>query len=300
MASCCRGWPPAHSIALHEQRSAATRMESDTQPSRHLRPYFQGTHPLAFAHRGGSLLWPENTMRAFRGAVDMGYEYLEADVRATGDGVIVTIHDDTLERTTDGSGPVSAHTLAELKRFDAGYRFSPDGGKTYPFRGQGVTVPTLAEVVEAFPDVRLNVEIKQVEPPVVDAVVAFIEERRLHDRILVASFHDEVIASFRERAGGTVATAAAMAEARRFWLASRAGLAGLVRAPYDALQVSSRHGRLTVVDRRFVRAAARRGLQVHVWTVDEPEEMRRLLALGVDGLMSDRPDLLLQVLGRSA
>ncbi len=265
-----------------------------------IRPYFQGTQPLAFAHRGGSLLWPENTMPAFRSAVEMGYEYLETDVHATRDGVIVTIHDGTLERTTDGSGPVLAHTLAELKRFDAGYRFSPDGGETYPFRGQGVTVPTLAEVVEAFPAVRLNVEIKQREPPLVDAVIAFIDEHRLHDRILVASFSDEPIAAFRERAGGRVATSAALGEARRFWLASRVGLAGLVRAPYDALQVSPGYGRVTVVDRRFVRAAHRRGLQVHVWTVDEPEEMRRLLALGVDGLMSDRPDVLLQVLGRSA
>src|SRR3989304_9790502 len=126
-------------------------MKPETRPSRHLRSYFQGTHPLAFAHRGGSRLWPENTMPAFRRALEMGDEYTERDIRPSRDGVIVTIHDDALDRTTDGSGLVSAHTLAELKRFDAGYRFSPDGGKTYPFRGQGATVPTLAEVVEAVP-----------------------------------------------------------------------------------------------------------------------------------------------------
>lgn len=275
-------------------------MELEKRPSRPLRPFLQGTHPLAFAHRGGSLVWPENTMLAFRGAVDMGYEYIETDVHTTRDGVIVTIHDDVLERTTDGSGPVSARTLAELKRFDAGYRFSPDGGNTYPYRGQGVSIPTLAEVVEAFPDLRLTVEIKQTEPPLVDALIDFIDERRLHDRVLVASFHDGVMAAFRERSGGTVATSAAQREARRFWLASRLGLTRLVRSPYDAIDVPVRYGRLTLVDGRFLRAAHRRGLQVHVWTIDEPDEMRRLLALGVDGLMSDRPDLLFQALGRGA
>jgi len=238
-------------------------------------------------------------MTAFEGAVDLGYRYLETDVHATRDGVLVTIHDGTLERTTDGSGPVSALTLEELKRLDAGYHFSPDGGRTFPFRGKGVTVPTLAEVAEAFPDVRLNVEVKQSGAPLVDAVgaaVALIEERALHDRILVASFDDRVIREFRRRMGDSVATSSATWEAVRFWLASRVGLTRWLRRPYDALQVPPRQGRLTVVDRRFVRAAHRRGLQVHVWTVDEPEEMHRLLDLGVDGLMSDRPDLLLEVL----
>jgi len=261
------------------------------------RPFLQGPRPLAFAHRGGSLLWPENTMLAFRGAVEMGYRYLETDLHATRDGALVLIHDDTLERTTDGSGPVWEHTLAELKRFDAGYHFSPDGGRTYPCRGQGVTVPTLEGVLEAFPEVRLNVEIKQESPPAVQAVVDFIEKRGLQDRLLVASFRDRVVWEFRRRSGGHVATSAARGEARLFWLASRLRLERFLRVPYDALQVPARYGSRTVVDRRFVEAAHRRGLQVHVWTVDEPEEMRWLLGLGVDGLMSDRPDLLLEVVG---
>jgi glycerophosphoryl diester phosphodiesterase len=261
------------------------------------RLFLQGPRPLAFAHRGGSLLWPENTMVAFRGAVEMGYRYLETDLHATRDGALVLIHDDTLERTTDGSGLVWAHTLAELKRFDAGYHFSPDGGRTYPYRGQGVTVPTLEEVLEAFAEVRLNVEIKQEQPPAVAAVVDFIERRGLQDRLLVASFRDRMVQEFRRRSGGHVATAAARGEARLFWLASRLRLERFLRVPYDALQVPARYGSRTVVDRRFLEAAHRRGLQVHVWTVDEPEEMRWLLGLGVDGLMSDRPDLLLEVMG---
>jgi glycerophosphoryl diester phosphodiesterase len=229
------------------------------------RPFLQGPRPIAFAHRGGSLLWPENTMVAFRGAVEMGYRYLETDLHATRDGVLVLIHDDTLERVSDGSGPVWERTLAELKRFDAAYHFSPDGGRTHPYRGQGVTVPTLEEVLEAFPDALLNVDMKQKEPPVVGALVDFIEKRGLQERFLVTSFVDRRLQEFRRRSGGGVATAAAQREALRFWLASRLRLERL--------------------------------LHVHVWTVDEPAEMRRLLALGVDGLMSDRPDLLREVVG---
>ena len=276
-------------------------MKSPT--TRSLPQYLQSPRPLAFAHRGGSKLWPENTMVAFQGAVDLGCPYVETDLHATRDGVLVTIHDETLDRTTDGSGPVSALTLEELKRFDAGYRFSPDGGGAFPFRGKGATVPTLAEVAETFPDVRLNVEVKRSGAPLIDAVgalVALIEERALHDRILVASFDDRVIREFRRRMGDRVATSSATWEAVRFWLASRVGLTRWLRCPYDALQVPPRQGRLTVADRRFVRAAHRRGLQVHVWTVDEPGEMHRLLDLEVDGLMSDRPDILQEVLASRA
>ena len=260
------------------------------------RPFLEGDRPLAFAHRGGSKLWPENTMPAFQGAVQLGCRYLETDLHTTRDGVLVTIHDETLDRISDGSGPVHALTLAELKRFDAGYRFSPDGGQSFPFRGKGITVPTLAEVMQALPDTRLNLEIKQKKPSLVEALVTFIEDQGAHDRILVGSFHDRILQEFRRRTVGRVATSAASREARLFWLASRLGLTRFLRPPYDALQVPPSQGPFPVVDRRFVQAAHRFGIQVHVWTVDESEEMRRLLDLGVDGLMSDRPDLLLDVL----
>jgi glycerophosphoryl diester phosphodiesterase len=235
-------------------------------------------------------------MVAFQGAVRLGCRYLETDLRTTRDGVMVTIHDETLDRISDGSGPVHALTLTELKRLDAGYRFSPDRSQSFPFRGKGVTVPTLAEVTQAFPDICLNLDIKQNRPSLVEALVAFIEEHNAHDRVLVGSFHDRALREFRHQTGGRVATSAASWEARLFWLASRLGLARFLRPAYDALQVPPRQGPLPVVEGRFVQAAHRLGIQVHVWTVDESEEMRRLLNLDVDGLMSDRPDLLLDVL----
>jgi len=266
----------------------------DSTPS--TRAFLQGPLPIAFAHRGGAKLWPENTMLSFEKAAGLGYRYLETDVHLTKDGVLVTVHDTTVDRTTDGSGLVRALPLAELKRLDAGYRFSPDGGRTYPFRGRDVTIPTLAEVVEAFPHVFLNIDLKQHDAALIEAMASFVEERGLHDRLLIASFEDGIIQAFRRRTEGRVATAAAAWETRRFWLASRLGLTKLIRPAYDALQVPPRMGRLTVVDRRLLASAHRRGLQVHVWDVDEPAEMRRLLALGVDGIMSDRPDLLLEAL----
>jgi glycerophosphoryl diester phosphodiesterase len=265
-------------------------------PTPSSRPFLQGPLPIAFAHRGGSLLWPENTMRSFEGAVALGCRYLETDVHLTKDGVLVTIHDATVDRATDGSGLVRAMPLAELKRLDAGYRFSPDGGRTHPFRGQGASIPTLAEVVEALPQVLLNIDLKRHDVAMVEAMATFIEEHGLHDRLLIASFADGIIKAFRRRTEGRVATAAAGWETRLFWLASRLGLSRLMRPAYDALQVPPRTGRLSVADRRLLAAAHRRGVQVHVWTVDAPAEMRRLRDLGVDGIMSDRPDLLLQVL----
>ena len=244
-------------------------------------------------------------MRSFDGAVGLGCRYLETDVHLTKDGVLVTIHDATVDRTTDGSGLVRALSLAELRRLDAGYRFSLDGGLTYPHRGQGVTIPTLAEVIEALPDVSLNIDLKRHDAAMIEAMATFIEERGLQHRLLIASFADGVIKAFRERTQNRVATAAAGWETRRFWLASRLGAAGvslvrLIRPTYDALQVPPRTGRLTVVDRRLLAAAHSRGVQVHVWTVDEGAEMRRLVALGVDGIMSDRPDLLMAVLAKAA
>jgi len=235
-------------------------------------------------------------MVAFQEAVWMGCLYLETDLRTTRDGVMVTIHDETVDRISDGSGPVHALTLAELKRLDAAHHFSPDGGQTFPFRGKGATVPTLAEVMQAFPDICLNLDMKQKEPPLVETLATFIEERGAHDRILVGCFHNRMLKEFRQRTGGRVATSAASWEARLFWLANRLGLTRFLRPAYDALQVPARQRPVSVVDRRFVQAAHRLGIEVHVWTVDESEEMQRLLNLGVDGLMSDRPDLLLAVL----
>lgn len=264
-----------------------------TAPAKKRRPFLDSPHPLGFAHRGGAALWPENTLAAFRGAVDLGCRYLETDLYATRDGVLVVHHDERVDRTTNGHGLVRDHDLAELRALDAGYRFSRDG--KHPFRGQGLTIPTLREVVELCPDARLNVEIKQHEPDIVSTLWDFIQEHDLCDRILVAAEHDPLVRAFRRVSMGRVATSAGRREIMRFWVASRLRLCAFMHPEYDALQVPAEHGLLTVVDAGFVRAAHRVGVQVHVWTINDPGEMRRLLDLGVDGLISDYPDRLVEL-----
>lgn len=267
-----------------------------SRPRRPPRACLQGPLPLAFAHRGGSRLWPENTLFAFQQAAALGYDHFETDIHLTRDGVLVTCHDARLERTTDGTGLIRDHTLGELKRLDAGYYFTTDGGASFPYRGRGVTIPTLAEVLEALPDARFTIEIKPDDPAVVTELLRLVERLDLRDRIIVGSFQPRMLRDLRQRSGGAVATSAGPQEVQRFWLAARVRCERVLSPAYDALQVPEIRGRLRVVSPRFVAAAHALGLQVHVWTVDDAADMRRLLGWGVDGIMSDRPDILREVI----
>jgi glycerophosphoryl diester phosphodiesterase len=265
-------------------------------------PYFSQDapgRPLVIAHRGGAGLWPENTLHAFERAAAMGVDVIETDVRATADGELVVIHDATLERTTDGAGRVRRLTLAELKRLDAAYRWSPDGGKSFPLRGRGLTVPTLREVFDALPRLRFNIEPKQSEPPVVAPLCRLIRERGMASRVLVAAFAGDTMEQFR-RECPEVATSASTAEAAGFLSLQRSASAGSYGPPMQALQVPESAGALRVLSREFVEAAHARNLRVHAWTVNDEGDMRRLLDLGVDGIMTDYPDRLLRLLGRPA
>lgn len=256
------------------------------------RPYLRSEGPIAFAHRGGAALFPENTLYAFEGAVRLGVRWIETDVHLSRDGVVVVFHDDVLDRTTEASGPVRARTVAELRALDAAYRFSPDG-VSFPERGRGHRIPTFEEALVRFPEVRFNVELKH-GGPLVPAFWELLAKHDAFDRVLVAAASDAVGREWRALAGDRCATSPGFAGVLAFWAGARLGMPP--RLAHDALQVPHRHGVLTVVERGFVEAAHWRGLAVHVWTIDDPAEMRGLLDLGVDGLMSDRPDVLLDVL----
>jgi glycerophosphoryl diester phosphodiesterase len=260
------------------------------------RPFVLHDRPLFFAHRGGSLLAPENTMPAFEKGTTLGADALELDVHPTRDGEIIVLHDLDLDRTTNGSGPVAALTLDELRQFDAGYRFTPDGGATYPFRGQGIAIPTLAQVYAAFPTVRINIEIKASDPVTEASVWRIIQEHDAADRTMVGSFPEGPLRRFRALTGGSVATSASEPEIREFLAATYTLRASRLRPAYDALQIPPTWRHVPVTTRPVVRAAHDLGLDVHIWTIDSAREMRRLLAMGVDGLMSDRPDVLAEVL----
>ncbi|GIF18108.1 glycerophosphoryl diester phosphodiesterase [Actinoplanes tereljensis] len=235
-----------------------------------MHPYLDGPAPLAFAHRGGAAAGDENTAEAFERAVKLGYRYVETDVHATADGVPVIFHDDTLTLLTEHTGRVEDLRWADLA--------------TIRVAG-AAAIPRLDEVLAAWPEIRFNIDVKadSAAAPAVET----IHRAGAQSRVLLASFSDARLATLRRLAGPRVATSLGMRGVARLRLASLIG--GRVRPPASvvAAQVPVSHGRFPVVDRRFIRCCHRSGLQVHVWTVDSPAEMNRLLDLGVDGLMTD-------------
>jgi glycerophosphoryl diester phosphodiesterase len=242
---------------------------------------------------------PENTIEAFRLAVEAGAGGLELDVHMTRDGHIVVIHDATVDRTTSGSGAVSEMTLHELRKLDAGHNFRPDGGPTRPYRGRSVRVPTLGEVLEEFPDVAVNIDIKVGTPGIEETVFGVLREANALRRAIVVSTPHATVKRFRKVSGGHVSTGGSKWEIGLFYVLSRLRLERLVRPAYDALQVPLRHRGILVVTPRFVRAAHARGVRVDAWTINQADEMRRLLDLGVDVIMTDRPGTLAEVLNKS-
>lgn len=250
--------------------------------------------PLLVAHRGGGGLAPENTLPAFLSARDdWAADMIELDIRLTSDGHVVVIHDPVVDRTTNGTGPVAARTLAEIQALDAGYRFTPDGGGSFPFRGSGVRISTLEEVLTTLPEMRFTVEVKAPE-----AQQPFFElARRLDavDRIVAASLHDLERTLFADWPG---AVSASVEQVRTFYLLHRLLLGRRWKPAIDVLQVPERAGRLLICSPRFVREAHANGVAVQVWTVNEEADMERLFDAGVDGIQSDYPDRLSRVMTR--
>jgi glycerophosphoryl diester phosphodiesterase len=255
--------------------------------------------PVNIAHRGGAEIAPENTLEGFREGLRVGAGVLELDVHTTADGHVVVIHDDTVDRTTEGTGAVREMSLAEIRRLDAGYRFTRDEGETFPYRGQGIKIPTLEDVYGEFAEVPINVEIKGKRPGTEEAVWRIIESAGAEERTLVVSESTPTIRRFREVSGSRVATASSSVELISFYLLSRIGLGRSVKPRYQALQGPETYHGLHVVTPGFVRAAHEQGLRVDVWTINSEADMRRLLGYGVDGIMTDRPDILAKVLGAS-
>jgi glycerophosphoryl diester phosphodiesterase len=255
-------------------------------------PFFDASCPQVFAHRGGCALGPENTIAAFDLGLGAGADGLELDVHLSADGVAVVCHDDTLDRTTSGSGPVRARTAAELATVDAGCRFTDDRGG-YPFRERGVGVPALRDVLRRFPDVPIIVEMKVDSAAMGLAVVNDVRAAGAIDRVCAAGYGQRSIDAVRAVLS-QMATSASHREARLAVYRSMAGWP--VRCPpYATYQVPERAGLMRVVSRRFIRHAHQAGVRVQVWTVDEPTDMERLLDWGVDALISNRPDLAVRV-----
>ncbi|MHB8719659.1 MAG: glycerophosphodiester phosphodiesterase [Candidatus Dormibacteria bacterium] len=246
--------------------------------------------PFGIAHRGGAEEHPENTMPAFEAAVRLGYRHLETDAHVSADGVVYAFHDSILDRVSDATGPLEQATSKVIDRADAAFHFSPDG-RSHPLRGTGIRIPTMEELLTTWPHVFVNIDTKT--DAVVAPLLALLRRLDAFDRVCIGSFSDARLARVRELAGGAVCTSAGPRAITAAWVGSRAGRMPRLRA--DCLQVPTRM-RVRIVDRRFVQAAHRAGMQVHVWTIDDEAEMRSLLDLGVDALMTDRPTVLREVL----
>ncbi|ARS47500.1 glycerophosphodiester phosphodiesterase [Ectopseudomonas mendocina] len=257
-----------------------------------------GERPLVIAHRGGKGLWPENTLFAFERAVALGVDMLEMDLHLSQDAELVVIHDDTLERTTNGRGPVAHYSLAELQALDAGYHWTADGGQSYPYRGQGTRIASLREVLERFPLIPKVVEIKVPDVGMEALLCETLASYDQLDRVLVGSFHERSLKRFRELCP-EVATSAGPVSVRLLLALNWLGLSDLLSPSYPVLQIPPQHSGLTLATPRLVRNAQARGLHVQLWTINEQPDMRRLLEMGANGLITDYPDRALQLLGRS-
>jgi glycerophosphoryl diester phosphodiesterase len=258
-------------------------------------PYFIPDKFLVIAHRGGPSLGPESTLYTFRKAVKLGVDVLEMDVRSTRDGQLIILHDDTVSRTTNATGPAQNYTLVDLKKLDAAHRWSPDNGQTFPLRNKGVQIPTLPEVFEAFPQTKLNLEIKEARSSTIQSLCRLIRDHQMTSNVVVASFDTDSLKEFR-RLCPQVATSAGASEARLFFGLQKAYLEAAYSPTAQVLQVPESLGDLRIVDKRFIDAAHARNMRVQVWLVNDVRSMQRLLELGVDGIMTDYPQRLMEVL----
>jgi glycerophosphoryl diester phosphodiesterase len=243
--------------------------------------------PLVFAHRGGRAVGPENTIPAFDAGLRAGADGLELDVHLSSDGEVVVIHDPTLDRTTDASGLVAAHTAAELARVIATHRFGVN--LEHSWTGDHAGIPTLREVLGRYRDVPVIIEIKAATPDTARTVVDVVRHLGAVERVCIGSFSLVAVQEVR-RLEPRIATSASRREGQLALYRSWAGLSP-GRVGYRALQVPEEAGRLRVVTPRFLRAVHRANLALQVWTVNEETDMRRLFEWGVDGIVTDRPDV---------
>jgi len=254
--------------------------------------FFDAKKPRIIGHRGGAGVAPENTLVSFERALADGADFIEMDLRESKEGEILIFHDATLERITNGRGEVQQWGIKELKNLDAGYRFTTDGGKTYPYRGQKVTIPTLEEFFTTFPKVKATVEIKQALPVFIERLVASIKRFRKEELILLATVKDEIMAEIRKQIREqdlTIATGFSYGEAEAFLNWVWGDKAGSFDPAGEALQVPCEYEGLTLITEQTLKAAHELGIEVHAWTINQAEEMLQLINLGVDGIVTDYP-----------
>lgn len=256
--------------------------------------YFSGPVPRIIAHRGGEGLFPENTLYAFEQVLALGAHIIETDVWSTKDGQIVILHDEKVDRTTNGSGSVRTKTLEQVKSLDAAWWFTTDGGGSYPLRGQGITVPTLDEAFRLFPDTRFCIEIKQESPHIEQDVLSLVEIHGMQEKVCLGSFIDPVLERVRKQ-NPDICTGAGILGTFLF-LITPLEILRLQEIPVQAFQIPEEEVGIRILTPAFVDKAVQLGIEVHVWTLNEVEDMQAALAMGAHGIITDYPDRLIDLL----
>lgn len=269
---------------------------------REQKPFFsqEGRDTLAIAHRGGANIAPEETMAAFQESADLGVDILEFDVHMTSDNVPVVIHDPTVDRTTNGEGTVNEMSLEEIKQLDAGYNFQDRNGE-YSYRGQEVEIPTVEEVFQAFPDYKFLIELKdtndsELYEPMIQEMWNIIQEYEMEDQVIIASFDHDINERFQEVSNYGVAIGAGEQEVTPYVVWHILRLNGFANVNADALQLPVEQFGIDLADSNLLNASEERNIDVYYWTINDSETMQELIDKEVDGIMTDNPDILIDLL----
>ncbi|WP_246187630.1 glycerophosphodiester phosphodiesterase [Ornithinibacillus caprae] len=263
-------------------------------------PYFENDRPLVIAHQGGEHLAPSSTLEAFRNAADLGVDVIEFDVHITKDGHLVAIHDPTVDRTTNGEGIVNDMTLAEVQSLDAATYFTDINGENR-YHDQDVYIPTVEEIFDEIPNMRWNIEIKdsnypELYLPIAEKLWSLIQQYDLEEHVLIASFDQEIMDMVKEISNEEALVSGGRKEVTKFVAFHKFLLNGLYWPTVEAVQIPTQEGSFDLMDPKLIKGAERIGLDVHYWTINEQNLMTDLIELGADGIITDRPDLLIDLL----
>jgi len=262
--------------------------------------YFDHDRPLIIAHQGGEHLAPSGTLEAFKNAAQLGVDVIEFDIHMTKDGHLVSIHDPTVDRTTNGSGKINDMTLNEVQSLDAGEYFVDLDGE-YSYRDEGVYIPTVVEAFEAIPDIQWNIEIKDTNDPALYEEIStklwkIIQEYELEEQVLIASFNHDIIEMVLQASEGDALVSGGRGEITKFVILHKLFLNGLYHSDIQAIQIPTFEGKINLKDKKIIKGAKQEAMDVHYWTINDQETMKELLDLGADGIITDRPDLMIDLL----
>lgn len=251
---------------------------------------------LIFGHRGNPITFPENTISSFSSAIKLGVDIIETDLRLTKDNVIILCHDSLVKRTTNGKGKIRDYTFEELGELDAGYKFSSDNNMSFPFRDKGIQIPALFELFEKFPNVTINVDMKDRNPDFPQLLSDLIRNYDMEQKILVGSFHPKQVRRFR-KINPNVSLIASIIDVYRYYLSNKINIKRIInQSNFDIMQVPQQFGFIDLLKSSFIDGLHKLNIPCHVWIVDNTDDLEKMLNLGVDGVFTNNPELCINYL----